>query len=54
MMESSERCGIVWGAGGAERSEAGGINSAECQDGNLKSEKHFGTISYFSEIIIMG
>lgn len=54
MMESSERCGIVWAAGGPERGEAGGINSAECQGGNLKSKKHFGTINYFSEVIILG
>lgn len=53
-MESSERCGIVWAAGGPERGEAGGINSAECQGGNQKPKKHFGTINYFSEIIIMG
>lgn len=54
MVQSSERCGIVWAAEGPERGEAGGINSAECQGGNLISEKHFGTINYFSEIIIMG
>lgn len=53
-MESSERCGIVWETGGPGRGEAGGINSSECQGGNLTSEKHFGTINYFSEIIIMG
>lgn len=54
MMESSERCGIVWVAGGPESGEGGGINSTECQGGNLKSEKHFGTINYFSEMIIIG
>lgn len=54
MLESRERFGIVWAAGGPERCEAGSINSAECQGGNLKSEKHFGTIDYFSEMIIMG
>lgn len=54
MIESSETCGIVWGAGDPEGAEAGGIDSAECQGGNLKSEKRFGKISYFSEMIIMG
>lgn len=58
--KNTERWGVDRGAGGAERGEPGGhrkagcISSAECRCGNLTSEKHFGTILYFSEIIIMG
>lgn len=67
MQECRERTGVWWkkytarqGAGDAGRGEPGGhrkagcISSAECQCGNLKSEKPLGAILYFSELIIMG